>query len=230
MPAARYAAQRGETLIHGEALLDAREAMATRPDFDHDDLRATLNSTTTPTGAVVANSTLVALIDDVVRLRLLEADRITLLERLAFEEAQRHDPALKYPLRRIADDTYLPWSGSSDSPVAAGLLTRADALARGWLPTHLDQADARDADAGDVLYNRAGPGETCLTRAALAEAFANAQAYREFRLTPDKVQPLTTSDMRQNDAGEWEHSETYWTPWAPDEQPDTLPDGWRDRY
>lgn len=228
--AARLAAQWGERLTHGEALLDAREAVASRPDIDLDDVRDTLSRTTTPTAAVIPNHVLITMAKETMRLRALEDDRITLLETLAFDEAQHYDRTLQYPLRRIDDDCYLPWSGSSDAPVETGLLTRADVLARGWLPMHLDRADAKAADEGDVLYNRAGPREACLTRAALVEAYTSREAHTAFRLTPDKIQPYTRGGGINPATGEWDDAYVEWVPWAPEDKPDTLPDGWRDQF
>lgn len=129
-----------------------------------------------------------ALVAEIDRLRVVEADRIALLEEAAYEEATRWDPDLKYPLRRIDDDCYLPWSGGSDSPAGYGPMTRDQAQGRGWLARHVDAADARNADSKSaIVYNRAGPGETCLTRDALKEAYASREARRGFRLTPDKI-------------------------------------------
>jgi hypothetical protein len=228
--AARLAAQWGETLTHSEALLDAREAIAQRPDIDLDYVRDTLARTKTPTAAVIPNHVFITMAKETARLRALEDDRITLLETLAFDEAQRYDRTLQYPLRRIAEDCYLPWSGSSDSPVETGLLTREEALARGWLPMHLDHADARASQDGDVIYNRAGPSEKALTREALIEAYSSQEAHAAFRLTPDKVQPYTRGGGMNPATGKWDDAYVEWVPWAPDDQPDDLPEGWRDRF
>lgn len=228
--AARLAVQRGERLTYGEALLDAREAVAARPDLDLDDVLDTLDRTRTPTAAVIPNHVFITIANETARLRAVEDDRISLLETLAFDEAQHYDRTLQYPLRRVGDNCYLPWSGSSDAPVDTGLLSRDDALVRGWLPMHLDKADAKAADEGEVLYNRAGPGERCLTRAALIEAYTSPEAHQEFRLTPDKVQPYTRGGGTNPATGQWDDSYAEWVPWAPGEQPDTLPDGWRDRF
>lgn len=222
VPAAQFAAQFREVLPHSEALLDAREAAAA---FDEEYLAALASR-------AASHDETQCLLAEIARLRVIEADRITLLEGYAYQEASQWDPDLKYPLRRIDDDAYLPWSGSGDSPAGYGLMTRAQALTRGWLARHVDTADTRASERkSDIVYNRAGPGEKCLTRDALKEAYASREAHGEFLLTPDKVQPLTTSEPAiKNAAGEWEHQPTYWVPWSPDEVPDTLPDGWRDRY
>lgn len=228
--AARLAAQWGEPLPHNNALLDAREARAQRADLDLDDLRDALARTKTPAAAVVSNQSLLALADEVMRLRAVEDAQITSLELLAYDEAQRYDRTLQYPLRRIADDCYLPWSGSGDSPAEAGLLTREDTLARGWLPVHLDRADARAVEDGAVIYNRAGPGEVCLTREALIEVYTSSESAKTFRLTPDKIQPYTRGGGTDPATGEWDDHYVEWVPWAPDSMPDALPEGMRDRY
>lgn len=230
MPAARIAAQRGETLIHSEALLDAREARARRPDIDLDYVRDTLMRTSTPTAAVIPNHTFITLTNETARLYALEDHRIALLEQAAHEEAQCWDRDLKYALRRIDTDTYLPWSGGSDGPAGYGVLTRAGALARGWLPTHLEHADARADSEDHVLYNRAGPGETCLTRAALIEAYTSAEAHQAFRLTPDKVEPITRGGGVNPATGQRDDKYIEWVPWAPEDQPDVLPEGFRSHY
>lgn len=199
--AARSAQRRGEHLDRNEELRAARTAHAEAAD----------NITE----------------QELVRLKEVERCYLDLLAEAAYEEAKRYDPDLKYPLVRLAEDYFLGWSGICDAP-ATYRMTLAEVTERGWPEHRITGAKGLDEDG--VLWNRAGPGEACLTVAALMEAWESAEALDAFRLTPEKVQPVTTSDVRQNEAGEWEHGEVYWTPWAPDSVPATLPDGWRARY
>lgn len=223
VPAAQFAAERSETLPYSEALLDAREATPAIDDTTLDVLRLRLCA---PTAAEI-----VALIAEIDRLRVLEADRVTLLDGLAYTEASKWDPFLKSALRRIDDDCYMPWSGGSDGPAACGFLTREEALARGWRTSHLDRADADAAKRTDrIIFNRAGPREAFLTVDALKEAYASPEAHREFRLTPEKLQVHKTSGGVNPETGEWDDKYVHWVPWGPDEVPEALPDGWRDRF
>lgn len=221
MPTARIANQRGETLVDAEALLDAREAT---PHITETSLNALRHMLAPPTASETIN-----LIAEIDRLRELEADRVVLLERLAYVEAQQYDHELKYGLCLLAVNTYLPWSFGGDGPVGYGLMTRNEAIARGWTEAVVDRARA-DAATTKVLLNRAGPGEACLTRDALIEAYSSRQAYTDFRLTPNKVQPYTTSGGDSPATGQWDDTYIHWVPWAPDETPATLPEGWHDRF
>jgi hypothetical protein len=224
--AALIAAYRGQRLTYGEALLDAREHQIDAvPDLLLADLAQRADGA--PIRHPVDGAVVAMLVTEVRYLRTVAADRMTLLEDAADHEAREFDRLLRYPLVRLANDTYIPWSGSVEAPTGT-TLTAAQALDRGWIPKRI--ADARTPSADGYLHNGAGPGGKSLTVAAIIEAFASDEAYRAFRLTPAKVQCSTTSGRTDPGTGAWDDETVYWTPWHPDETPEVLPADWKDRY
>jgi hypothetical protein len=224
--AARNAYYRGERLVHGEALLDARErAVDALPDLllNHLGHQAAVKGTVN-----VSAATLHMLVEEVRHLRGIAEQHLVLLEAAADQEAQRYDYELRYPIVYLADDAYIAWAGGSDAPVG-WVMTEAQALERGYTRKRLDAAPGPDTRG--YFYNRSGPWEKPLTVAAMLEAFASPEAHAAFRLTPDKVMTYTTSESVQDpDTREWVSGPTYWVPWHPDETPETLPEDWKDRY
>lgn len=169
-----------------------------------------------------------AVLADFDALTRVRAEYLNALAYHAWQEACLHDQSLRYPLVRLADDVYVPWSGNGDAPVG-NVMTAQEARDAGFPAERI--RDARTVNADGQLYNRAGPGEKPLTVAAIIEAYASDAAYAAFRLSPDKIAPYTTSEMCQDpQTGEWQESAPFWTPWAPGEAPEALPDGWRDRF
>lgn len=160
------------------------------------------------------------------RLRRVEDDRLDALATAAWLAAAQYYRVLGRLLYRLADDAYVPWGGGADAPTGY-VMTSREALDAGFPPERVRDAVDFATDGG---FNRAGPGETCLTPEAMIEAYASEEAHRAFRLTPDKIRPITTRGREDPVTGEWDDITVYWTPWAPDEVPARLPDGMRDRF
>lgn len=215
-----YARERGFAREHqAHDRLAAAKAAATRP-FVLRDLPGML--------ANVNHSDLDVIYGEVERLRKTEDTYLNLLATAAWHEAGSVNPEVLRPVRQLAQNTYVAWSGVADAP-AGWTMTWLDARAAGFPEERLLAAGPMTADTN--AFNRAGPGEACLTVAAIIEAYASDVAYEQFRLTPGEVQPLTTSDVSQNpDTGEWEEGETRWTPWPPGAVPTALPSTMKDKF
>lgn len=165
--------------------------------------------------------------EEMARLREVEDTYLNTLATAAWREAGTVNPLVLRPVRSLAENLFIAWSGGADAP-AGWVMTWLEARAEGFPEERLIHATEMSNDR--TAFNRAGPGETCLTVAGLIEAYTSEETHREFRLTPDKIQPYTTSGRVDSDTGEWDGTTVYWHPWAPDEVPEALPATMKDRF
>lgn len=133
-------------------------------------------------------------------------------------------------LVQLAAGAYVAWSTVVDAPISSvsddleSLLNlvgeHGDSRRQ-----HLERLErlGQSVQDGEVAaaflaFNRAGPGEVCLTADAIVRCYGpDSDA---FVLHPSDIQPFTTSFAVPT--GHPEHGRIYWVPWPPHQVPASL--------